>query len=85
MATAGHVIWPPLMMEPDMVTKDLRFAADEKSIKNLAPTLLGKEMSYWQENRLLRGRVTAAEVQRDHYGSPFIQVEIEESAQLAGA
>jgi hypothetical protein len=69
-----------------MVTKDFRFAADEKSIKNLAPTLVGKEMSYWQDNRLLRGRVTVAEVQRDHYGSPFIQVEIEEeTAQPAGA
>jgi len=61
-----------------MSTRDLRFAADEKSIKNLAPTLVGKDMSYWQENRLLRGRVTAAEVQRDRYGNPFIQVEIEE-------
>ena len=61
-----------------MPTRDLRFAADEKSIKNLAPTLVGKDMSYWQENRLLRGRVTAAEVQRDRYGNPFIQVEIEE-------
>ncbi len=61
-----------------MATKQLRFAADEKIIKNLAPTLVGKEMSYWQGNRLFRGRVTAAEVLRDHYGSPFIQVEIEE-------
>jgi hypothetical protein len=69
-----------------MSTRDLRFAADEKSIKNLAPTLVGKDMSYWQANRLLRGRVTAAEVQRDRYGNPFIQVEIEEeTAQPAGA
>jgi hypothetical protein len=69
-----------------MATLDLRFAADEKSIKNLAPTLVGKDMSYWRKNRLLRGRVTAAEVQRDHYGSPFIQVEIEEeTARPAGA
>ena len=69
-----------------MPTRDLRFAADEKSIKNLAPTLIGKEMSYWQENRLLRGRVTSAEVQRDRYGNPFIQVEIDdETPQPAGA
>jgi hypothetical protein len=60
-----------------MATLDLRFAADEKSIKNLAPTLVGKEMSYWEESRLYRGRVTAAEVARDRYGNPFIQVEIE--------
>jgi hypothetical protein len=60
-----------------MTTLDLRFAADEKSIKNLAPTLVGKEMSYWEENLLRRGRVTAAEVARDRYGNPFIQVEIE--------
>jgi hypothetical protein len=60
-----------------MATLDLRFAADEKSIKNLAPTLVGKEMSYWEANQLFRGRVTAAEVARDRYGNPFIQVEIE--------
>jgi hypothetical protein len=60
-----------------MPTLDLRFAADEKSIKNLAPTLVGKQMSYWEENQLFRGRVTAAEVARDRYGNPFIQVELE--------
>jgi hypothetical protein len=62
-----------------MATRDLRFALDEKGIKALAPTLAGKTMSYWDDDRTLRrGRVTAAEVVRDHYGSPFIQVEIEE-------
>jgi hypothetical protein len=60
-----------------VATLDFRFAADEKSIKNLAPTLVGKEMSYWEENQLRRGRVTAAEVARDRYGNPFIQVELE--------
>jgi hypothetical protein len=68
-----------------MATRDLRFAADEKSIKNLAPTLVGKEMSYWDENQLRRGKVTAAEVARDRYGNPFIQVEIEEDKAPAGA
>ena len=72
-------------MGDDMVTRDLRFAADEKSIKSLAPTLVGKEMSFWENNQLHRGRVTAAEVARDRYGNPFIQVEIEEAAAPAGA
>ena len=67
-----------------MATKDLRFAADEKSIKSMALTLVGKEMSYWEQNQLRRGRVTAAQVARDRYGNPFIQVEIEE-ATAAGA
>jgi hypothetical protein len=64
-----------------MATRDLRFAFDEKGIKTLAPTLVGQRMSYWDDDRTLRsGRVTAAEVQRDRYGNPFIQVEIEEDA-----
>jgi hypothetical protein len=66
-------------MIADMATKDLRFAMDEKGIKALAPTLVGQEMSYWDSDRQLsRGRVTAAEVLRDRYGNPFIQVEIDQ-------
>ncbi|MDO8616360.1 MAG: hypothetical protein Q7T33_11600 [Dehalococcoidia bacterium] len=62
-----------------MTTKELRFAMDEKGIKVLAPTLVGQIMSYWDsDRRLLRGRVTAAEVMRDRYGAPYIQVEIAE-------
>jgi len=53
-----------------MATRDLRFAADEKSIKNLAPTLVGKEMSFWENNQLHRGRVTAAEVARGPIREP---------------
>jgi hypothetical protein len=68
-----------------MATRDLRFAADEKSIKNLAPALVGKEMTYWEENQIRRGRVTGAEVARDRYGNPFIQVEIEEDMAPADA
>ena len=68
-----------------MITRDLRFAADEKSIKNLAPTLVGKDMSFWEKNQIRRGKVTAAEVARDRYGNPFIQVEIEEETAPAGA
>jgi len=68
-----------------MITRDLKFAADEKSIKNLAPTLVGKEMSFWEKNQIRRGKVMAAEVARDRYGNPFIQVEIEEEKSPASA
>jgi len=61
-----------------MPTRDLRFAFDEKGIKSFAPSLVGQVMSYWDgDRRLLRGRVTAAEVKRDRYGNPYIEVEIE--------
>lgn len=61
-----------------MVTKELRFATDEKGYKALAPTLVGKVMSYWEHRQLRRGRVTAVEVLRDRYGNPYIQVELSE-------
>jgi hypothetical protein len=61
-----------------MPKRDLRFAFDEKGIKAFAPSLVGQVMSYWEDDtRLLRGRVTAAEVMRDRYGNPYVQVEIE--------
>ena len=60
-----------------MVTRDLRFALDEKGVKALAPTLVGQRMSYWDDNRLLQGLVVAAEVKRDRYGSPYIEVQLE--------
>ncbi len=68
-----------------MTTKDLRFALDEKGIKALAPTLAGQTMSYWEDNRLRRGRVIAAEVKRDRYGNPYIEVELEEAGGPAAA
>ncbi|HEV8573548.1 MAG TPA: hypothetical protein VGR43_02465 [Dehalococcoidia bacterium] len=65
-----------------MPTRDLRFAFDEKGIKAFAPSLVGQVMSYWEgDTHLLRGRVTAAEVMRDRYGNPYIQVEIESPAE----
>ena len=65
----------------DMVTKQLQFALDEKGYKVLAPTLIGKAMSYWdRDNQLHHGKVTAAEVARGTYGKPFIEVTIEEDA-----
>jgi hypothetical protein len=61
-----------------MPTLDLRFAFDEKGIKTFAPSLIGQMMSYWEhDTHLRRGRVTAAEVKRDRYGNPYIEVEIE--------
>jgi len=67
------------------VRKSLNFALDEKGLKTLAPTLVGKTISYWDEVRLRRGKVTAAEVARDRYGNPFIEVEIEEETPEAAA
>jgi len=61
-----------------MATRELRFAFDEKGIKNFAPTLVGQTMTYWEDDRrLTRGRVTAAAVKRDRYGNPYIEVQIE--------
>jgi hypothetical protein len=61
-----------------MPTRELRFAFDEKGIKSFAPSLVGQTMTYWEDDRrLVRGRVTGAEVKRDRYGNPFIEVEIE--------
>jgi hypothetical protein len=64
-----------------MVTKELRFAVDEKGHKALAATLIGQPMSYWdRDNHLHPGKVTAAEVIRGTYGKPSIEVTIEEDA-----
>ena len=60
-----------------MATKALNFALDEKGLKLLAPTLVGQTISYWDESRLLRGKVTAADMARDRYGNPYIEVELE--------
>jgi hypothetical protein len=61
-----------------MITKELRFAMDEKGLKNLAPTLVGQTISYWDDYRQLKkGTVKNADVARDRYGNPFIEVEME--------
>jgi len=61
------------------VTKELRFAMDEKGMKTLAPTLVGQRLSYWDNDRQLRhGVVKYADVARDRYGNPFIEVEMDE-------
>ncbi len=62
-----------------MVTKELRFALDEKGLKTFAPTLVGQTISYWDSDReLKKGVVKNADVARDRYGNPFIEVELDE-------
>jgi len=56
----------------------MRFSLDGKGLKAMVGRLPGTEMSYWEGDRLLRGRVTAAEVKRDRYGNPYVEVELEE-------
>lgn len=64
----------------DMPTIDLRFAADEKGMKTVAAALVGREISYWADDRTLRrGRVAEASVERDRYGNPFVRVTLENS------
>ncbi len=63
-----------------MATRDMRFPLDDKSLKAMVGKLPGTEMSYWEGDSLLRGRVTAAEVKRDRYGKPYVEVELEEVA-----
>ena len=62
-----------------MITRDLRFALDEKGIKSLAPTLVGKPISFWEDTVLRHGYVSATDVKRDRYGNPYIEVQIEEA------
>jgi hypothetical protein len=61
------------------VTKELRFALDEKQLKEFGPTLIGKVISYWDNDRQLKhGEVKEAVMLRDRYGSPFMEVQLEE-------
>lgn len=70
-------------MQAMTITKSLRFAMDEKGMKTLAPTLVGQTISYWNDDRTLKhGLVKYADVARDRYGNPFIEVELDE---LSGA
>jgi len=60
-----------------MPSKELRFALDEKGLKALAPTLIGQTISYWEDDKTLsKGVVSAADIERDRYGNPFIRVDI---------
>jgi len=61
-----------------MVVREMRFALDEKGLKALAETLVGQTMTYWEEERLLRGKVVRAEIKRDRYGNPYVEAELEE-------
>ena len=61
------------------ITKELRFALDEKGLKTFAPTLVGKTIAYWANDRELKhGVVKNADLARDRYGNPFIEVELDE-------
>jgi hypothetical protein len=60
-------------------TRELRFSLDSKGLKAMVGRLPGTVMSYWEGDSLLRGRVTAAEVKRDRYGNPYVEVELEEA------
>lgn len=60
------------------VTRELRFPFDEKGYKSMVEKLPGTEMSYWEGDALRRGKVTAAEVKRDRYGNPFVEVQLDE-------
>ncbi len=61
-----------------MVVREMRFALDEKGLKALAETLVGQTMTYWEEERLLRGKVVRAEIKRDRYGNPYVEAELED-------
>jgi hypothetical protein len=61
-----------------MVTKELRFPADEKGIKNIADSLVGQVITYWEGDVTpMQGKVTSAIVLRDRYGTPFVEVEMD--------
>jgi hypothetical protein len=58
----------------------MRFPFDDKELKAMVGRLPGTEMSYWEGDSLLRGLVTTAEVKRDRYGKPYVEVEMEDVA-----
>jgi hypothetical protein len=66
-----------------VATREMRFPLDEKGLKALMEKLPGTVMSYWEGDSLLRARVAAAEVKRDRYGNPYVEVELEEVAVTA--
>jgi hypothetical protein len=69
------------MLRMATITRGLRFAADEKGMKTLAPSLVGRTISYWDDDRTLKhGLVKYADVVRDRYGNPYIEVELEEQS-----
>lgn len=61
-----------------MVTKELRFPADEKGLKVVAASLVGQVITYWENDvTTASGRVTSATVIRDRYGNPLVEVEMD--------
>lgn len=63
------------------ITKDLRFALDEKQMKEFGPMLIGQRISYWDNDRQLKhGVVKEAVMLRDRYGNPYIEATLDEPA-----
>ena len=56
-----------------------RFPADEKGLRAIVDKLIGQPVSFWEDNRLVKGRVVAAEIKRDRYGNPYVEAEVEEA------
>ncbi len=73
-----HPDGSPEPEEARLATRELRFPFDDKGLKAMVGRLPGTEMSYWEGDSLLRGRVTAVEIKRDRYGKPYVEVELEE-------
>ncbi len=65
-----------------MPRRAFRFPADEKSLHNIVQKVIGQEITYWDDGRLVRARVLAAEIRRDRYGNPYVEAEVEELASL---
>ncbi|HXG42017.1 MAG TPA: hypothetical protein VNL95_04755 [Dehalococcoidia bacterium] len=62
-----------------MPKRVFRFPADEKGLRTIVEKLVGQPVSYWDDNRLVQGRVVAAEIKRDRYGNPYVEAEVEEA------
>jgi len=61
-----------------MAKRAFRFPADEKSLRNIVEKVIGQQVHYWDDGRLVRARVVAAEIKRDRYGNPYVEAEVEE-------
>jgi hypothetical protein len=68
--------------EATMAKRAFRFPVDEKSLRSVVERLVGQQVHYWEDGRLVRARVVAAEVKRDRYGNPYVEAEVEELASL---
>ncbi len=58
--------------------RPFRFPVDEKTLRIIAEKVVGQQVTYWEDGRLVRARVISAEIKRDRYGNPYIEAEVEE-------